>query len=87
MLIIHYLFYDAELVFNDHKRTVNRIQFHPVESNLLLSGSQDGTMKCFVSICQVVCKDINVKSVIFGLYTNIVHKTNILTYIMYGCTL
>ena len=35
----------TELVFNDHKRTVNKIQFHPFEKDILLSGSQDGTMK------------------------------------------
>lgn len=39
----------TELVFNDHKRTVNKIQFHPFEKDILLSGSQDGTMKYFVS--------------------------------------
>jgi hypothetical protein len=39
----------VELVFSEHKRTVNRIKFHPVESSLLLSAGQDGTMKCFVS--------------------------------------
>lgn len=38
----------SELVFTDHKRTVNRIQFHPVERDILLSGSQDGTVKFFV---------------------------------------
>ena len=38
----------SELVFTDHKRTVNRIQFHPVERDVLLSGSQDGTVKFFV---------------------------------------
>lgn len=37
----------SELVFTDHKRTVNRIQFHPVEKDILLSGSQDGTVKFF----------------------------------------
>lgn len=40
----------TELVFNDHKRTVNKIQFHPFEKDILLSGSQDGTMKYFVSL-------------------------------------
>lgn len=34
-------------VFSDHKRTVNTINFHPVESALLVSCSQDGTMKLF----------------------------------------
>ncbi|XP_013392028.1 GATOR complex protein WDR24 [Lingula anatina] len=36
-----------ELVFNEHKRTVNRVCFHSTEANLLLSGSQDGFMKLF----------------------------------------
>ncbi|KAI8437205.1 hypothetical protein MSG28_010530 [Choristoneura fumiferana] len=36
-----------EHVFSDHKRTVNKVTFHLTEPALLLSGSQDGTMKCF----------------------------------------
>lgn len=36
-----------EHIFNDHKRTVNKVCFHDTEPSLLLSGSQDGTMKCF----------------------------------------
>ncbi|XP_022651502.1 GATOR complex protein WDR24-like isoform X2 [Varroa jacobsoni] len=34
-----------EFVLADHKRTVNRVVFQ--DGNTLLSGSQDGTMKCF----------------------------------------
>ncbi len=34
-------------VFMDHKRTVNKVSFHPTEAHWLISGSQDGTMKCF----------------------------------------
>lgn len=34
-----------ERVFSDHKRTVNRICWHFENPDLLLSGSQDGTMK------------------------------------------
>lgn len=34
-------------VFSDHKRTVNTINFHPAEWTLLVSCSQDGTMKLF----------------------------------------
>ncbi|XP_034247660.1 GATOR complex protein WDR24 [Thrips palmi] len=34
-------------VFLDHKRTVNKVSFHPTEAHWLISGSQDGTMKCF----------------------------------------
>lgn len=36
-----------DIVFQDHKRTVNKVCFHPSEASILLSGSQDGTMKCF----------------------------------------
>ncbi|CAB3365150.1 Hypothetical predicted protein [Cloeon dipterum] len=36
-----------EHVFNDHRRTVNKVSFHQTEPFWLLSGSQDGTMKCF----------------------------------------
>lgn len=36
-----------DVVFNDHKRTVNKVSFHSVEQNYLLSGSQDGCMKLF----------------------------------------
>ncbi|VVC45443.1 WD40/YVTN repeat-like-containing domain,WD40-repeat-containing domain,WD40 repeat,WD40 repeat [Cinara cedri] len=36
-----------EHVFYDHKRTVNKVTFHTGEPNLLMSGSQDGTIKCF----------------------------------------
>ncbi|KAK8765664.1 hypothetical protein V5799_031726 [Amblyomma americanum] len=36
-----------DMVFQDHKRTVNKVCFHPSEAHILLSGSQDGTMKCF----------------------------------------
>ena len=34
-------------VFTDHKRTVNKICFHPTDANILLSGSQDGTINFF----------------------------------------
>lgn len=39
--------FSADIVFQDHKRTVNKVCFHPSDSWLLLSGSQDGTMKLF----------------------------------------
>ncbi|KAL1463760.1 hypothetical protein WDU94_015482, partial [Cyamophila willieti] len=41
-----------ERVFNDHKRTVNKVNFHFVEPNWLISGSQDGTMRLFDIRCQ-----------------------------------
>ncbi|XP_014664029.1 PREDICTED: WD repeat-containing protein 24-like [Priapulus caudatus] len=34
-------------VFTLHKRTVNKVSFHPTDVNLLLSGSLDGTMMLF----------------------------------------
>lgn len=34
-------------LFTEHKRTVNKVCFHPTEVHMLLSGSQDGFMKCF----------------------------------------
>ncbi|XP_077297992.1 WD repeat domain 24 [Arctopsyche grandis] len=36
-----------EHVFFDHKRTVNKVSFHLTEPAWLISGSQDGMMKCF----------------------------------------
>lgn len=35
------------LVYAEHERTAHSVTFHTTESNLLLSGSQDGTIKCF----------------------------------------
>lgn len=34
---------------NVHQRAVNKLSFHPREVHILLSGSQDSTMCCFVS--------------------------------------
>ncbi|XP_064647525.1 GATOR2 complex protein WDR24-like isoform X2 [Lineus longissimus] len=36
-----------EIVFAEHKRTVNKVVFHATELQWLLSGSQDGYMKLF----------------------------------------
>ena len=36
-----------DFVFYDHKRTVNKICFHPNDASILLSGSQDGTINHF----------------------------------------
>ncbi|KAJ8939609.1 hypothetical protein NQ318_012332 [Aromia moschata] len=33
--------------YQDHKRTVNKVNFHASEPNKLISGSQDGTMRYF----------------------------------------
>ena len=38
----------AARIISEHTRTVNRVQFHSTEPTLLLSGSQDGTMKMWV---------------------------------------
>ncbi|KAI9148542.1 SEA (Seh1-associated) complex subunit [Blastocladiella emersonii ATCC 22665] len=34
-----------ERIINEHSRTVNRITFHPTESQILISASQDGSLK------------------------------------------
>lgn len=38
----------AARIVSEHTRTVNRVQFHSLEPTMLLSGSQDGTMKMWV---------------------------------------
>ncbi|XP_018344134.1 PREDICTED: WD repeat-containing protein 24 isoform X2 [Trachymyrmex septentrionalis] len=48
-------------VFVDHKRTVNKVSFHMTEPMWLISGSQDGTMKCF---------DLRIKEAIKTFYSN-----------------
>ncbi|EFX79073.1 hypothetical protein DAPPUDRAFT_52862 [Daphnia pulex] len=50
-----------ETVYNDHKRTVNKVTFHGSEQNMLLSGSQDGTMKYF---------DIRMKAAVMTFVSN-----------------
>ncbi|XP_012274649.1 GATOR complex protein WDR24 isoform X2 [Orussus abietinus] len=50
-----------EHVFVDHKRTVNKVSFHITESMWLISGSQDGTMKCF---------DLRIKEATKTFYSN-----------------
>ena len=40
--------YLIDQVYMEHKRTVNRVVFHPFEQQQLMSGSQDGSMKLFV---------------------------------------
>lgn len=35
------------LIFNEHSRTAHTIAFHSTDPHLLISGSQDGTIKCF----------------------------------------
>lgn len=36
-----------ERVYQDHTRTVNKVNFHASEPNKLISGSQDGTVRYF----------------------------------------
>ncbi|XP_044001931.1 GATOR complex protein WDR24 [Aphidius gifuensis] len=50
-----------EHVFTDHKRTVNKVSFHMTEPMWLISGSQDGTMKCF---------DLRIKEAVKTFYSN-----------------
>ena len=45
----HLLYFGrTERVLNGHRRAVNRICWHTTDWNLLLSGSQDGTIKLWV---------------------------------------
>ncbi|XP_059809700.1 GATOR complex protein WDR24-like isoform X1 [Hypanus sabinus] len=58
-------------LFMEHKRTVNKVCFHPLELNILLSGSQDGSMKCFdlrrkESICTFSGQSESVRDVHFS---------------------
>jgi WD40 repeat protein len=39
----------TDRIITEHTRAVNRISFHPTDSVILLSASQDGTMKLWVS--------------------------------------
>lgn len=41
-----------EQVYQEHKRTVNKVNFHASEPNRLISGSQDGTMRYFDIRCK-----------------------------------
>ena len=36
-----------DTILNEHKRIVNKINFHPSANKLLASGSQDGSMRLF----------------------------------------
>lgn len=48
-----------EQVYQDHTRTVNKVNFHASEPNKLISGSQDGTVRYF---------DIRVKNAVSVFY-------------------
>lgn len=48
-----------EQVYQDHTRTVNKVNFHVSEPNKLISGSQDGTVRYF---------DIRVKNAVSVFY-------------------
>ncbi|XP_023172030.1 GATOR complex protein WDR24 isoform X1 [Drosophila hydei] len=39
------------LVYNEHERTAHTVTFHSTEANILISGSQDGTIKSFDIRC------------------------------------
>ena len=47
--IVHFIIALAHVYENVHERAVNKLSFHPREVTILLSGSQDSTMCCFVS--------------------------------------
>lgn len=48
-----------ERIFNDHQRAVNRICWHPSDVNLLLSASQDGTVRLWVSLASCALLFLN----------------------------
>lgn len=50
-----------EQIYQEHKRTVNKVSFHTSEPNRLISGSQDGTMRYF---------DIRLKTAVAIFYSN-----------------
>lgn len=49
------------LTYTEHERTAHTVTFHPTEQALLLSGSQDGTIKCF---------DLKNPNSVFTIYSN-----------------
>lgn len=53
-----------EQVYQEHKRTVNKVNFHITEPNRLISGSQDGTMRYF---------DIRMKNAVAIFYRSVAH--------------
>lgn len=48
-------------VYTEHERTAHTVTFHSTEANLLISGSQDGTIKCF---------DLRVDKAIYTFFSN-----------------
>lgn len=48
--------------YQDHKRTVNKVNFHATEPFKLISGSQDGTMRYF---------DVRVKNAVSVFYRSV----------------
>ncbi|XP_052853922.1 GATOR complex protein WDR24 isoform X2 [Drosophila gunungcola] len=62
------------LVYNEHERTANTVTFHSSEPNILISGSQDGTIKCFdirsdKSVNTYFCNSESVRDVKFSPHT------------------
>ena len=41
--------YSAHVFESTHQRAVNKLNYHPREATILISGSQDYTMNAFVS--------------------------------------
>lgn len=46
--VVVMIWYYTERVLNGHRRAVNRICWHTTDWNVLISGSQDGTIKIWV---------------------------------------
>jgi len=62
------------LVYNEHERTAHTVTFHSSEPNILISGSQDGTIKCFdirsdKSVNTYFCNSESVRDVKFSPHT------------------
>ena len=50
----------VEHVLSEHRRAVNRVAWHPTDTNILLSGSQDSTIKLWVrGFTPVLCLGTN----------------------------
>jgi WD40 repeat protein len=48
------VFSATEMTLTEHIRAVNRVSWYPANSNLLLTGSQDGTMKLWVRLVWLI---------------------------------
>lgn len=66
---------NLERIIAEHSRAVNRLTFHPVDP-LLLSASQDGTMKLWVKI-MIMKVDCGLLLLVEGFTREICRKSNV----------